>query len=1220
LLIYKGLCPNCGGVINEWRLRHGLPCSECIDDTLLQSSQISSKEYVKELLLNSRKLGRYWRILSLEEDLREFDDFFYEVTGKRLWSIQKSWAKRLLSNESFALIAPTGVGKTTLLLTYALYRARNNARILYIVPTRELMNHVYRVLSNMSRNNGLELQLLMSDNIKKDYADLKNGNYIAILTHHFIHRNKSLLSDVRFDVVEVDDFDALLKSSSIVDLVLRCIGISEEAIDYAKKVAALKGEIAFIKYLGDEERVNKLRNELYELSFKLIKLMDYSSIGQLLVASATGRGRGERVKILRELLGFEIGAITDYLRNLVEVHAGLGNVDLKDLLSKLIGGTLIFVSKDLGLSYARYIVNILESSGFRVALANSRRALDRLRNNDVDVLVGVASYYGILTRGIDEPLRIYNTIFVGVPKVELGVDSLILNPRVLTYFASELGRLGLELDGDTINFIRKLRTLSPKKVRLLSYALRGLIEVNEPLLTMKNTAINLIPKVLNFIKNGVEAYGKLVIGDYVIRYRNGRLLAQIPDVMTYIQASGRGSRLYNGRMTLGLSVILVDDYDFFQVFIKRLKNYVVNFEPRHLNDIDINEVKREQILTRGLSDSFTVSSAANNNIRSALLIVESPTKARTIASMFGRPGKRYIGDYVIYETVIPVDNRIYVTSIAPTYGHLTDLVVNEEYHGIKLSARGLLPIYTSIKRCLDCGYQFTDDTQECPRCNSPRLRDSKKVIEILRKVAQEADVIFIATDPDDEGEKIAYDAYLMLRPYVSDIKRVEFHEVTRKALLDAIRNPRDISMQRVDAQVVRRVDDRLVGFELSNILKKYFNKYWLGGGRVQTPVLNWVVDRYRSYVENRGYNIVIKLFDKLFLTLFIKDRDDALELVNKIRQNGVKLVKVKEFQKVLQPKPPYTTDDLLIDASHMLKLPATKVMKLAQELFELGYITYHRTDSTHVSSVGIEVAREFLMKKGVIQLFRPRHWGERGAHECIRPTKPLDSAELHNLIMEKSYTQVSDKHLRLYDLILRRFIASQMPEAVVEFHVFTANIAGYSKDLEIPVNILSSGFLEVLNTLAMVESLRGVNEIVLQPPDVKVLRGSNTKLFTSSDIIRIMKEKSIGRPSTYAKAIDNNIRHGYVILSKKHLYLIPTKLGIDVCNLLVKYFPNLVSEKLTREVEKLVDAVREGLLDRDDALVLLLSDVIDLRLRENNLINSVADAGGTGTDEALEEM
>jgi reverse gyrase len=1181
------MCPNCGGPIEEDRLRSGIPCRKCVPDRTLRT--LAKKGIpIREYLENKHKLKNLWGLYSLEDELNEFNEFFYSLTGKNLWTIQRAWTKRMLFGESFTLIAPTGVGKTTLLLAYAIYKVLRGSNVLYIVPTRELMKHVANTIKSLRS----DINIMISDDFKGSKSFDKN--FIAILTHHFIFRNKELVSKHNFDLVIVDDFDALLKSSSLIDLILKVLGISEKAIELAKKVVNIKSELMFHKYTGNETKMDELKEKLYDTELELAKEVDYSSVGQLLIASATGRAKGSRVKVLRELLGFEVGSIMDYLRNMVEVYTPLDSVNIANLIKKLKGGTLIFVSKELGLKKARELVQILESKDIKVAIANSRKALDKLRNGEVDVLVGVATYYGILTRGIDEPLRIYNTVFVGVPKFEVPVENLLSNPRSFVRLLLNLRKIGYELDEDDKELLNAIQRLSPGQLKVLQAAIRGYVEVSDYLNSIKESMVERFPKILSFLREYIRNNKKYVSEHFIIVKGKRGLVAQIPDVMTYIQASGRCSRLYKGSMTLGLTIILVDDEDLYKIFDRKVRNYVPTYTPMPLDKVDLSKIKKEQVKSRkGTRVGKDVS-----KIKSALIVVESPTKARTIASMFGRPGKRYLGEYLVYETVISLGDVVYVTTIAPTLGHIMDLITDTGLHGIKLDGVRLKPIYSTIKRCMDCGHQFTDDVDDCPRCGSVRIRNSRKVIDALRKLAQEVDVVFLATDPDDEGEKISYDVMLLLSPYISNFKRIEFHEVTRKGFLNALMNPRDINIKRVDAQVVRRVDDRLVGFELSAVLKRYFNKPWMGGGRVQTPVLNWVVDQYMKYVKTRGYLVLIKLDNGLKIKYFVKEKDIAKEIAEIAEKDGIKLIAVNEEIKPLSPRPPYTTDSLLSDASRYLKLPTTKIMRLAQDLFELGYITYHRTDSTHVSSAGIEVAKEYLKNAGMHNLFRPRAWGHEGTHECIRPTKPMESLENSLDDFLTSFNNLTWYHLRLYELIFKRFVASQMSEAIVKQRSIKSIVGNYETTLDVIVDVINEGFLKV-DYRAIYKDLGSFQDaITVKPVEVKIVRASEVHLFTPSDVIRIMKEKGIGRPSTYAKAIDSNVRHGYIIQSKKRLYLIPTKTGVEVAELINKFYPELSDAAATRELEKLLESVRSGIVSRDEALVLLMTDVVRIRVKE----------------------
>ncbi|MEM1801965.1 MAG: DNA topoisomerase, partial [Sulfolobales archaeon] len=270
-----------------------------------------------------------------------------------------------------------------------------------------------------------------------------------------------------------------------------------------------------------------------------------------------------------------------------------------------------------------------------------------------------------------------------------------------------------------------------------------------------------------------------------------------------------------------------------------------------------------------------------------------------------------------------------------------------------------------------------------------------------------------------------------------------------------------------------------------------------------------------------------------------------------------------------------------------------------------------------VSSAGIEVAREYLTKKDLQALFKPRSWGEVGTHECIRPTRPIDASELYNYAINELYMRLTGNHFRLYNLIFNRFISSQMCEAEVRFNSYIAEVGGFKRSVEVPVHVLREGFLKVYSNLAIVPVLGCQDVLVVQPQDVKVVKGSEVRLLDVGSVIKMMKSRGIGRPSTYAKSVDNNIRHGYLILSKKRMFLIPTKLGIEVYDLLAENIPEIVSETMTKEVENLLEAVRSNMLSRDEALALLLSDVIRIRLRGVTALSSDLVGGFDGLDVVL---
>jgi len=270
----------------------------------------------------------------------------------------------------------------------------------------------------------------------------------------------------------------------------------------------------------------------------------------------------------------------------------------------------------------------------------------------------------------------------------------------------------------------------------------------------------------------------------------------------------------------------------------------------------------------------------------------------------------------------------------------------------------------------------------------------------LRKLASEVDEVYIATDPDMEGEKIAYDVYTSIKEVNTNIWRIELHEITLNELLKALGNKRWIDLNLVEAEMYRRILDRLVGFALSQKLQIVYSRRNLGAGRVQTPVLGLIIERYREHLANKCKRVVFKFKEPVDLSFTIYIDRKQEELLEKIKSaTSLTLVKKAEEVVEVQPKPPLTTDELLVEASK-IGLPVDVAMKTAQELFEAGLITYHRTDSTYISSVGLSIAREYLSKKNLLEYSRFSHWGQPGTHEAIRPVYPLDADELLQAIDE----------------------------------------------------------------------------------------------------------------------------------------------------------------------------------------------------------------------------
>jgi reverse gyrase len=448
-------------------------------------------------------------------------------------------------------------------------------------------------------------------------------------------------------------------------------------------------------------------------------------------------------------------------------------------------------------------------------------------------------------------------------------------------------------------------------------------------------------------------------------------------------------------------------------------------------------------------------------------------------------------------------------------------------YGVLLLNGRYVPIYSTLKRCRKCGYQFTVDSDLCLRCGSSYITRADDVVRLMRRIASEVDLAFIATDPDVEGEKIGWDVACAIAPYLTEVRRGEFHEVTRRAVYEALNNSRELSMPMVEAQIVRRVEDRWIGFSLSQWLWGLFEKKWLGAGRVQTPVLGWIIERCDEWRRNITNFVIVDVEGgfRLYFDVPLPYRE-VKESLSKIKESEVVVEDVVLEEAELNPPPPFTTDELLYVAS-VKGFSSVETMRIAQELFEMGFITYHRTDSTTVSDVGKMIARDYLQGKygdGFKEWFVPRDWFKEGAHECIRPTRPVDAPTLQRMVMDGSMTTIiplTMRHYRLYDLIFRRFVASQMKKAVVTRvrYTFSLEVNGvkYLATQEGIVEVRDPGFLDVLGYKLLNKYKKGDR---LKIEGLEVRRTSKIPLYREGDVVRLMRERGIGRPSTYSKIIE----------------------------------------------------------------------------------------------------
>lgn len=549
----------------------------------------------------------------------------------------------------------------------------------------------------------------------------------------------------------------------------------------------------------------------------------------------------------------------------------------------------------------------------------------------------------------------------------------------------------------------------------------------------------------------------------------------------------------------------------------------------------------------------------------SLVIVESPTKAKTIGKILGDG-----------------------FSVVSSMGHIIDLPKTEL--GVDIE-QGFAPRYVVIAK-------------------------RKKVLTSLKKEAKGKECVFVATDPDREGEAIGWHIKerLLADPKVNagsggiPIKRVVFHEITPAAVRQAFANPRDFDMKMIEAQIGRRVLDRLVGYFLSPLLWKKITR-GLSAGRVQSVALRLIVEREREiekFVPREYWEIEALLrteaaeefkakLEKIdSQKAEIPTQKQAEELVEKIRQHSFLVKEVKKSQKQRYPEPPFTTSTLQQEAFNKLRFNASKTMLLAQQLYEgidldgegpVGLITYMRTDSTQVAPEAIREVRDAIAAKFSAEYlpqapntYKSKRLAQE-AHEAIRPTLiSRDPGSLEGALTPDQY--------KLYDLIYRRFMASQMTPArfLATSVQIEAGPYGFSAS---GTTMLFDGFMAVYsrnNEENEKEKKEGVPE--LSEGQALALAGlfpsqhftKPPPRYSDSSLVKTLEEEGIGRPSTYAPIISTLLLRDYVRRLKG--YFKPTELGCKVCDLLVEYFPRVMDVKFTALMEEELDEIEEGKIDR----------------------------------------
>jgi len=537
-----------------------------------------------------------------------------------------------------------------------------------------------------------------------------------------------------------------------------------------------------------------------------------------------------------------------------------------------------------------------------------------------------------------------------------------------------------------------------------------------------------------------------------------------------------------------------------------------------------------------------------------LVVVESPTKAKTIKKIIG--------------------NNFLVVS---TMGHIRDLP--QRYFGIDLK-NNFKPTYVLIP-------------------------GKKKTIKQLKDAYKKCNFVFLATDGDREGEGIAWHVKEILKISDEKAKRTVFHEITEDAIKQAFSNPQSLNKALVEAYVARRLLDRIVGYKLSPVLWRKVAK-GLSAGRVQSAALKLIVEREREIrnFKPRKYWKIAGFFlsqSKKFQAEAVEYRgekfkegkifdEEILKKIKEIEKQEFEVIEKANSQKKNNPSPPFTTSTLQQQANSLFSYSSKKTMTIAQQLYEgidlpdgkrIGLITYMRTDSVKIAPVAQNYARKFIKEKFGEQFLpkRPPQYKTKSrlaqeAHEAIRPTNVF-------LVPEKIKESLTKEQFNIYSLIWKRFVASQMKPAVMKTITIKLSretcIFQATKTIikEKGYLLLSEGRLKEdeknREVFKILENLKKGDKVLLEKIEISQHLTQPPPHYTDASLVKILEEKGIGRPSTYASIIDTLIRRSYIYRNKRQLLL--KEIGEVVIDLLENFFPLITDYNFTAKVEEKLDLI-----------------------------------------------
>ena len=483
------------------------------------------------------------------------------------------------------------------------------------------------------------------------------------------------------------------------------------------------------------------------------------------------------------------------------------------------------------------------------------------------------------------------------------------------------------------------------------------------------------------------------------------------------------------------------------------------------------------------------------------------------------------------------------------------------------------------------------------------IRGKGDLIKELKKEAKSAKKVYLATDPDREGEAIAWHLSKILDVSDEKITRVTFNEITKTAVQKAIKEPREIDINLVDAQQARRVLDRIVGYKISPVLWKKVRR-GLSAGRVQSVAVKLIVDREEEierFIPEEYWNIYVKLLDekskKTFEAKFygkdnkkveVHKKEQVEEILSNIRNAKYIVQEIKKGEKKRTPAPPFTTSTMQQEASRKLGFTLKKTMSVAQGLYEgvkipekgtVGLITYMRTDSTRISEEARATAKTYILETYGEKYYENRYYKTnkeaQDAHEGIRPTYA-------DLEPEKIKDSLTKEQYKLYKLIYNRFMASQMSAAVYDTMAVTIDANNYTFKAN-GQNLRFKGFMTLYvegtdekqeDDEKILPELQLEQEVIKQNIDPKQSFTEPPARYTEASLVKVLEEKGIGRPSTYSPTITTILERRYI--EKEQKQLIPTELGKITNKLLTENFTNVINVEFTANIENQFDSIAEG--------------------------------------------